>query len=105
MPIIILPAKTIAYYSMLVDSYPAVNSRNQIRIAMPAEFLLQLRREFYPVFHRQPSGQLNVFGRKLCVFFQGFFGFIKQKSNSFLCNLELLCRLFEIFLFGHNLIS
>jgi len=56
MPNIVLTAEAIVYYSAFMDSNPAVNARNKIRIAAFTELFLQLRRQLYLVFHCHPPG-------------------------------------------------
>lgn len=60
MPNIVLTAKAVVYYSPFMNSNPAINAWNKVRIAALAESFLQLGRKIYLVFHCQPSGQFNV---------------------------------------------
>ena len=42
MPIIVVTAKAVVYYSAFMDSNPAINSGNKVRIEALAESFLQL---------------------------------------------------------------
>ena len=73
-----LAAHAIVDNSMLVNPYPAVSSRHQVFMAVPANPFLQLRRQPYFVLHCNPSCRLDMLVRNPAVFLKALFGKIKQ---------------------------
>ena len=84
-----LAIKTIVNKPVLMQSNPAVNSRNNILVAVLAKPFLKLRRQSNLVLHCNSSCYLYILVGKLAVFLKNFFGLLEQQINTSFCNLLL----------------